>query len=153
MKKMVIMVATLLSFIANANAQSLLRTKEFNLEKGLAIQGYDPVAYFNENKAIKGSKQIAAIAEGVTYYFSSVANKDLFIKGYGKYEPQYGGWCAYAMGATNEKVEIDPETFKILDGKLYLFYHSWVNNTLSKWNKGEANLKAKADRNWMAIFH
>ena len=136
-----------------ANAQSAIRTKEFNLEKGVAIQGYDPVAYFLQNKAVKGNKQFTALADGVVYYFSNGANKDLFVKDYKKYEPQYGGWCAYAMGATNEKVEIDPETFKILNGKLYLFYHSWVNNTLNKWNKEEAELKAKADKNWTAIFH
>lgn len=135
------------------NAQSAIRIKEFNLEKGVAIQGYDPVAYFLQNKAVKGSKQFAALADGITYNFSSAANKELFVKDYKRYEPQYGGWCAYAMGATNEKVEIDPETFKIVNGKLYLFYHSWVNNTLNKWNKDEANLKAKADKNWMTIFH
>jgi YHS domain-containing protein len=139
--------------ISNTNAQAVIRTKEFNLEKGLAIQGYDPVAYFTQNKAIKGNKQLAAIAEGVTYYFSSAENKALFLKDYTKYEPQYGGWCAYAMGANNDKVEIDPETFKIVNGKLYLFYHSWVNNTLNKWNKDEANLKAKADKNWSVLFH
>ena len=93
------------------------------------------------------------MADGVVYYFSNGANKDLFVKDYKKYEPQYGGWCAYAMGATNDKVVIDPKTFKIVNGKLYLFYHSWVNNTLNKWNKDEANLKAKADKNWMDIFH
>lgn len=135
------------------NAQPALRIKEFNLDKGLAIQGYDPVAYFLHSKAIKGSVQFTALAEGVTYNFSSAANKDLFVKDYKRYEPQYGGWCAYAMGATNEKVEIDPQTFKIVNGKLYLFYHSWVNNTLSKWNKDEANLKAKADKNWLSFFH
>ncbi|MDN3654839.1 YHS domain-containing (seleno)protein [Ferruginibacter paludis] len=136
-----------------ANAQSSVRAKEFNLEKGVAIQGYDPVAYFSQDKAVKGNQQFAAVADGVTYHFSSAANKDLFVKDYKKYEPQYGGWCAYAMGAANEKVEVDPETFKIVNGKLYLFYHSWVNNTLNKWNKDEANLKTKADKNWMAIFH
>jgi YHS domain-containing protein len=138
--------------ITNANAQAVLRTKDFNLEKGLAIQGYDPVAYFTQSKAAKGNKQFAASAEGVTYYFSTAANKELFVKDYKKYEPQYGGWCAYAMGATNDKVEIDPETFKIMGGKLYLFYHSWVNNTLNKWNKDEASLKSKADINWANIF-
>jgi YHS domain-containing protein len=136
-----------------ANAQPALRAKEFNLEKGVSIQGYDPVAYFLQGKAVKGAKQFAALADGITYYFSGPANKELFIKDYKKYEPQYGGWCAYAMGANNDKVEIDPETFKIVNGKLYLFYHSWANNTLNKWNKDEANLKAKADKNWMVIFH
>ena len=57
------------------------------------------------------------------------------------------------MGATNEKVEIDPETFKIINGRLFLFYHTWVTNTLTKWNKDEANLKVKADKNWMTISH
>jgi hypothetical protein len=52
------------------------------------------------------------------------------------------------MGATGEKVEIDPETFKILNGKLYLFYHSWTNNTLPKWNQEEVKLKAAADNSW-----
>jgi len=134
-------------------AQNTSRAKQFNLEKGVAIQGYDPVAYFIENKAVKGGKQFTASAEGVLYYFSSAANKDLFLKDYKKFEPQYGGWCAYAMGANSEKVEIDPETFKIIDGKLYLFYHTWSNNTLTKWNKDEANLKSNADKNWLGIFH
>lgn len=147
---MILLTVFTLGFV---HAQSATRAKEFNLEKGLALQGYDPVAYFTQNKAVKGDKQLAVIAEGVTYNFSSAANKELFKKNYQKYEPQYGGWCAYAMGAANEKVEIDPETFKIINGKLYLFYHSWVNNTLNKWNKDEASLKAKADKNWMAIFH
>lgn len=134
-------------------AQSSLRTKHSNLENGLAIQGFDPVPYFTQNKAIKGSKQFVAQYEGVIYYFANATNKDLFLKEPKKYEPQYGGWCAYAMGATNEKVEIDPETFKVLNGKLYLFYHSWTNNTLLKWNKDETNLKSKADKNWQAIYH
>ncbi len=153
MKKIVTILFVSVFLIGAVDAQTALRTKEFNLEKGIAIQGYDPVAYFTQNKAVKGAKQFAALAEGVTYYFSTAANKDLFIKDYKKYEPQYGGWCAYAMGANNEKVEIDPETFKILNGKLYLFYHSWVNNTLNKWNKDEANLKAAADKNWAVYFH
>jgi YHS domain-containing protein len=153
MKKITILLVLLAGISSNTIAQAVLRTKDFNLEKGIAIQGYDPVAYFTQNKAVKGSKQFAVAAEGVTYYLSTAANKELFLKDYKKYEPQYGGWCAYAMGATNDKVEIDPETFKIIDGKLYLFYHSWINNTLTKWNKDEANLKGKADKNWMILFH
>ena len=56
------------------------------------------------------------------------------------------------MGASGEKVEIDPDTFKIVNGKLFLFYHSWINNTLTKWNKDEINLKTKADRNWQLLY-
>jgi len=124
------------------------RAAEFNLEKKVAIQGYDPVAYFTQKKAVKGKSAIASTYEGVTYNFSSQANKDLFLKNPASYEPQYGGWCAYAMGSSAEKVEIDPGTFKILDGKLYLFYNAYFNNTLKSWNKDEVNLKKKADANW-----
>jgi YHS domain-containing protein len=152
MKKIILSILIAVFTLVFVTAQSVIRVKEFNIEKGLAIQGYDPVAYFTQNKAVKGNKQFAAIAEGVTYNFSSAANKDLFVKDYKKYEPQYGGWCAYAMGSSNEKVEIDPETFKLANGKLYLFYHSWVNNTLNKWNADETNLKVKADKNWMVKF-
>jgi YHS domain-containing protein len=134
-------------------AQTATRAKHFNLEKGLSIQGYDPVAYFTQNKALEGQKQWTATFEGITYRFATAANKDLFLKDPKKYEPQYGGWCAYAMGATGEKVEIDPETFKIVNGKLYLFYHTFVNNTLPKWNKDETNLKTKADKNWLNTYH
>ena len=134
-------------------SQALQRSKQFNLENGLAIQGYDPVVYFTQNKAVEGNKQLTTVFEGVTYRFSSAANKELFSKDPKKYEPQYGGWCAYAMGATGEKVEVDPETFKILNGKLYLFYHSWTNNTLTKWNKDEPNLRSKADKSWTVFFH
>ncbi|MEO6669565.1 MAG: YHS domain-containing (seleno)protein [Ferruginibacter sp.] len=152
MKKIILALFVLLT-VTIANAQTVVRVKQFNTEKSIAIQGYDPVAYFIANKAIRGDKKFIAIAEGITYYFSTAANKELFIKDYKKYEPQYGGWCAYAMGASNEKVEIDPETFKIDNGRLYLFYHSWVNNTLTKWNKNEAALRGKADKNWAVFFN
>lgn len=75
-------------------------------------------------------------------------NKDLFAAAPVKYEPQYGGWCAYAMGAKGEKVSVDPETFKITDGKLFLFYNRFFTNTLKDWNKDENNLKINADKSW-----
>ena len=78
--------------------------------------------------------------------------KEEFKKNPAQYEPQYGGWCAYAMGDSGEKVSIDPETFKVLDGKLYLFYNKFFNNTLKSWNKDEAKLKKSADANWSKTF-
>lgn len=127
------------------------RQKQFNITDGVAIDGYDPVSYFADGKAVKGNKQFIAKASGILYYFSSEKNKSAFLKDYKKYEPQYGGWCAYAMGSSGEKVEIDPETFKIIDGKLYLFYNAYLNNTLKSWNKDEVALKKKADANWKLI--
>jgi YHS domain-containing protein len=127
------------------------RAQQFNLQEKLALQGYDPVAYF-QGKAKKGKESLAVTYMGVTYYFASSANKDTFSQNSTAYEPQYGGWCAYAMGAKGEKVAVDPETFKILNGKLYLFYNAYFNNTLKSWNKDEAVLKQAADRNWNKIL-
>ena len=150
MRKVFIIIV--MCFVATASiAQSSLRTKHFNLEKGLAIQGYDPVSYFTQSKALKGNAQFQYSYEGAVYRFASQANLNLFKQNPQKYEPQYGGWCAYAMGASGEKVEVDPETFKIVNGKLYLFYHSWVNNTLLKWNEDESHLLPTADKNWKSI--
>jgi len=129
-----------------------LRKKHFNLEKSIAIQSFDPVSYFTADKAIKGNKQYAYNYGNAIYYFSSSTNLDLFKASPSKYEPQFGGWCAYAMGNTGEKVEIDPKTFKIIGGKLYLFYHSLFNNTLDTWNKNETNLIPQANTNWKKTF-
>lgn len=139
--------------VASLDAQQDLRSKQFNLEKGLAIEGYDPVAYFTQHKAVKGDKANAFTNQGVTYYFSTAANRELFKKEPSKYEPAYGGWCAYAMGAKGEKVEVDPETFTITDGRLFLFYNKFFNNTLKDWNKDAQHLRMQADANWNKFYH
>lgn len=142
----------LLLSTAGLQAQSTQdRVKHYNLENGLAIQGYDPVAYFS-GKALKGDAKLALKYQGVTYHFSTEANKKAFAANPAKYEPQYGGWCAFAMGDYNKKVEINPETFKILDGKLYLFYNAYLTNTLKSWNKDEDKLQRAADKNWNKII-
>jgi YHS domain-containing protein len=151
MKKLVLFVLILVSGISFAQNDAK-RISQYNLEDKVAIQGYDPVGYFNQGKAIKGKKEISATYQGVTYKFSSSENKEAFLKNPSKYEPQYGGWCAYAMGSAGEKVDINPETFKIIDNKLYLFYNAFFNNTLKSWNKDEKNLKAKADNNWKNTY-
>ena len=153
MKKSLLILFVLL-FSTTVFSQSISkRVTDFNLEKKVAIQGYDPVAYFVQKKAVKGKSTLASTYDGVVYHFSSQTNKDLFLKNPSSYEPQYGGWCAFAMGDYGEKVEINPETFKIIDGKLYLFYNAFFNNTLKSWNKDETNLKKKADANWKKIYN
>lgn len=142
-----------LFFTVGAFAQNAkIREADFNLERKVAIQGYDPVAYFKQGKAVKGKKELTATYEGITYNFSMPVNREYFLKNPLKYEPQFGGWCAYAMGDSGEKVEINPQTFKIVDEKLYLFYNAYFNNTLKSWNKDQANLKSKAERNWKKII-
>lgn len=138
--------------IATFAQTDALRQKHYNLEDGLAIQGYDPVSYF-DGKPAEGKNNLTYSYKGITYRFSNPENLSKFKSAPEKYEPAYGGWCAYAMGENGEKVKVDPETYKILGGKLYLFYNFWANNTLDKWNKNEPKLKEAGDRNWSKIVH
>ena len=130
---------------------STLDVKHLNIEEGIALSGYDPVSYFLSNEPKLGDKKLSVKHQGAIYLFSSQKNKDTFLKSPASYLPQYGGWCAFAMGDYGEKVEVNPKTFKIVDGKLYLFYNSLLNNTLKSWNKNEKKLKAQADKNWKII--
>ncbi len=149
MKKRMLFLAIAMMLSVTAFSQSQAkRISNFNLDNKVALQGYDPVAYFKQGKAVKGKAALASSYQGVTYYFANDSDKSTFAKNPTGYEPQYGGWCAYAMGSTGEKVSVDPETFKIVDGKLYVFYNQFFNNTLKSWNKDEAGLKKKADANW-----
>ena len=151
------LLAFLMAFISIASFSqdaAALHKKEYNLTGGIGLKGYDPVAYFTVGKAVKGKKDVGGvISQGVTYYFSSNENKEAFKKNAAAYEPQYGGWCAYAMGNDGSKVDIDPETFKIVNGKLFVFYNKFFTNTLKSWNKDESNLNKKADANWQKIIH
>lgn len=151
MKKLVSILFLTILTTTVISAQDLAKKRGNVSKSGLAIAGYDPVAYFTANKAVEGKKEFSAADAGVTYYFASTQNRDLFKADPARYQPQYGGWCAYAMGESGEKVEIDPATFKILNGKLYLFYNKYFNNTLKTWNKDEPNLKKKADANWSRL--
>lgn len=114
------------------------------------MEGYDPVSYF-DNKPTKGAPEIKLSYKGVIYLFTSEQNLAKFKASPEKYEPAYGGWCAYAMGESGEKVKIDPKTFKITEGKLYLFYNFHGTNTLTDWNKNERPLKTNADQHWKKI--
>lgn len=116
----------------------------------MALAGYDPVSYFS-GQPTKGQKEISHNHEGIRYHFSSEANRDVFKATPAKYEPAYGGWCAYAMATNGEKVEVDMLTYKILNGRLLLFYNAYFNNTLKKWNAmktQESELLKKADQAW-----
>ena len=92
---------------------------------GLAIDGYDTVSYWTENKAIEGKKEFTYEWGGAKWRFSTQENLDLFKATPVKYLPEYGGHCAYAM-SDDRLVGVDPEVFEILDGKLYLNYSESV---------------------------
>ncbi len=125
--------------------------KNYFVKKGAVAKGYDVVAYF-DNEAKEGSKEFSVEHDGVNFYFSSQQNLNTFKKNPSKYIPQYGGFCAYAMGVKGSKVPVNPETFEIRDGKLYLFYNKGRTNTLNYWiEQGAEQLKEKADQNWEKI--
>lgn len=127
--------------------------REYNLPKGprVAVDGYDIVAYFTENKAVKGTPALASSYRGVKYQFSSENNRAAFAKNPEKYLPTYGGWCASAMGAKGTKVEIDPANFKVSGGRLFLFYKDFFSDALKDWNKHEKEWEPAADQNWKKL--
>ena len=132
---------------------------EPNASDGVAIQGYDPVSYFREASRQQGPKKgDPALSEphnGVEYHFASEANREAFAANPEQYLPEYGGWCAYAM-LDGDKVDVDPQRYKFIDGKLYLFYDGFWGNTLKKWNEkaqGQSDeaLVAQADAQWETL--
>ena len=111
------------------------------------ISGYDPVAYFTEGNAKRGSGYHVADYLGVTYAFASEENKDLFEANPNKYAPAYGGWCAYGV-AVGKKFVANPEVWKIVDGKLYVNLDKGIQG---KWNEDVSGYIKQADVNWSEI--
>jgi YHS domain-containing protein len=114
-----------------------------------AIKGFDPVAYFTEGKPVKGKKDFRFDWMGAAWYFASAQNRDLFQKEPGKYAPQYGGYCAYAV-SQGSTAPIDPDAWTIHNGKLYLNYSQRIKKT---WEKDIPGYIAKADQNWPKILN
>ena len=127
-----------------------VKLAEYNLPKGSheAVNGYDVVAYFEQHKAVKGSGDLQSEYRGVTYRFSTAANRLAFAQNPAAYLPTYGGWCATAMGESGAKVEIDPTNFKVEHGRLFLFYKGFLGNAQNDWNKHAAEFEPAADKHW-----
>jgi len=111
---------------------------------GIILQGHDAVAYFTQNKAVKGDPQFSARYNGATYWFSSEANANLFKDSSAKYAPQYGAFCGYAM-SLNKLRPVDPEIFQIVNGRLILQH---TKDAFDQFNKDLAGNTGKADNNW-----
>ena len=111
---------------------------------GIAIKGYDPVSYFEQGKPEKGSALYTAVWSGATWHFATDSNRTQFIATPEKYIPQYGGYCAWAVGH-GYTAGIDPEAWKIESGKLYLNYSKDIQR---KWVKDSTRYVTDGDRNW-----
>ncbi len=118
-----------------------------NEDHGIAIKGYDPVAYFTDNKPVKGSTAHSFVYEGATYEFASEGHRKAFAADPEKYVPQFGGFCAYGT-ATGHKADVDPAAFTIVDGKLYLNYSTKVRDV---WKQDEPGYIHKADAAWPTV--
>ena len=118
-------------------------------KNGVIVKGYDVVAYFSENKAVKGSSKYESFYQGAKYHFSSATNKAMFRQNPSKYVPQYGAFCA--DGLLEGKLEdIDPTVFFIRQGKLY-FYSSKAE--LKTFRAKEEEDIVTANRNWLQMSH
>ena len=115
---------------------------------GVAIMGYDTVAYFTDGKAVKGSEEFTYDWLGTPWHFASKKHQEMFMSDPVKYAPQYGGYCAGEVVAGSVTVNVDPEAFKIIDGKLYLIYDVGNADTFAAHADEEI---PKADANWPKV--
>lgn len=127
---------------------ALLAADRINVDaNNVALKGHDPVAFLSEKKPVKGQPSLFVLRNGALYYFSTQENRELFRKDPTKYEPAFGGFCAYGV-AKGKRIDIDVNAFQWVDGRLLLQYSKGVRDDFNRDPQG--NLK-KADTNWPAL--
>ncbi len=133
----------------HAKAQVVRDLSKYNLENSIGLKGYDPVSYFSEggSSPLKGVQEYGVTHEGVTYLFANPEHMKLFILNPNKFEPTYGGWCAYAM-AFGSQVDINPNYFTVHGNRLHFFVSKRAKQNF---DSDVADHEAKADGFWKAI--
>jgi YHS domain-containing protein len=116
--------------------------------KGIAIKGYDPVAYFTDKRPVPGKPEFSVDWKGAKWLFASAEHRDAFLKGPEKYAPQYGGYCAYGV-SQGYAVKIEPDAWTVVDGKLYLNYDKSIQKT---WEKDIPGSIAEANKKWPGVL-
>ena len=142
--------SSLLVVMLLANGLKAQTTTYYN-DKGIAVKGYDVVAYFNDHMPAEGSNKFSYQWQGVDWHFKNQSNLDAFKANPEKYAPQFGGYCAYGV-SENHKSPTDPAAFTIVNDKLYLNYNLkvkelWIKDTTERIQKGETNWKILKDKN------
>jgi YHS domain-containing protein len=140
--------AGLIAISPQALAYQSKSTAAINLDKqGLALGGYDPVAYFTLGKATIGKAEFSAVHDGATYRFLSAAHRDAFLAEPARYLPQYGGYCAYAA-AQGYKANADATAWHVVDGRLFVNYNQWVARS---WAAKAPEYIKTGDSNWSRV--
>jgi hypothetical protein len=141
---------TLVAVAVNSGTAPVLADESVNTGYfgGVAIMGYDPVAYFTDNRAVKGSDKYSYDWLGTPWHFASREHQDMFAADPIKYAPQYGGYCAGEVVGGSVTVDVDPNAFKIIDGKLYLIYDKPHADDFAA---HASKTVATADANWPKI--
>jgi YHS domain-containing protein len=135
--------------IGGGNAAHAASPPIYMPSSGLALGGYDTVAYFTDGRATEGSAQFETTWQGARWRFASQQNLEMFRAAPERYAPQYGGYCAWAVGARNYLAPGSPQHWRIVDGKLYVNYDGGVQR---QWLRDIPGFIAAADRNWPAIL-
>lgn len=130
----------------------LTKSKHENLvnvagPSGVALDGYDPVAFFTDKRPVNGDHNISADYKGATYYFASEEHKSMFERDPEKYVPQFGGFCAFGV-SKGGLFPVDVNTWQIIDGKLYLNLNPSMQ---AEFNKGTDEKIRKAEENWPGL--
>ncbi len=147
MFKNALVIIFLLTSFFYSNAQQT----DYYVKKGFAIAGYDITSYF-EDAPQEGSNEFVYEFDGTKFKFVSQENLEKFKANPEEFLPQYGGYCAYAIAYKGKKYKVNPETYEIRDGKLYLFYNAGRNNTLEKWiAEDPEKLRGLADAAWTKV--
>ncbi len=164
MKKLTLLFALVLTVtslsISNAVFTGEKKTSEvrsaienYNLDDTrIGLRGYSPVSYFEKGMAERGNKQFKAEFGGINYYFTSAAQRQKFLRTPEKFEPAFGGWCAFGMSVEG-RFRIDPEKFKIVNGRLYVFLNNIEVDARALWEKDgdDEKLTRKAAAFWQQV--
>jgi YHS domain-containing protein len=129
------------------SSASIVFANEIYASNGVAINGYDPVAYFTDHKPVKGTEAFSTSYKGATFYFASADHRAAFLSDPERYAPQYGGYCAFGT-AKGYKAPTEPQAFTIVDDKLYLNYNDDVTKT---WRSDIGGYIKKANANWDTV--
>ena len=149
--KLLLHIFFLLTFsLADIYAQDNISDLNLN-NNNIAIDGYDLVSYFNNEKPLTGNKDFKYTYKNAHYYFSSTENLNKFKLNPKPYLPAFGGWCAYSMAKNGEREKVDAKSYLIIKGKLYLFYDRLFKDNRDKWLEETSDILIDAEQNWKKL--